>query len=956
MLSFLSASVHCADNLPIKTWQSTIDTLEEQLLLIDQLLPQPKVLNDCSFRSDVLFSQQEFNDTCRLLKKMNIDGVQLKKAIKNIFKKNKFESIELKLQEIDNESISINVAVQAYWTFERLKIKGLWTGKEQFWKLYLLEPGDKFDDKKHVHSVEKIESYLRQQGYFNAKIDSQLIKNEQTKTVQVELSIVHNDLFMIRNISIDIIKLDDSNNSIEYEELRSQANYFLSKKLNKKIYNKQVINTQAREFKTYLISQGYLAPEIKLSEAIVNANNCVDLHFTIGIHNKRKFVFFGNRFFSSEKLLEHIIAYGRSAGLVPAEILADEIKSAYKNNGFWNVEVQVKEEDDRSFFIINEGTRAIIKNVVFIGDMVLHSDELQSVFTDVLEPLFYESHEFKKALSGVTSMFLKEGFLDMRVIKTGFEELEPGFYHSVITIDQGERSYITEIQIPNEPELCNNPELRIISEELIPATVSHIAKQRDFLTQYYTQQGYENSTVVPCVKKNGTQVSIKWDIQHTQKPTRFGTTIIEGSLSFPQEYILRELLYIKGDLWDASKLSRSLLQLKKLEIFEHISLFPDQETLDNEKNIILKLYLDEPYEVRLRGGLAIQQVGKQYSFNGVTYKAGGTFLYKNPTNHADLFWVDADYTRLYHSVVFKHRLPWIFNMPIKTVFQGYIVKAKYPGIVKGLDNLYQVTQEGFLVATTRKWNHVEWSCNVGAELMETTASSESFVSPEQIAQAIGFTPLLLDQKIPFFLFEPNFFLDYLDKPLDPQYGSLTVASIKCMLPLKRISQDSSFVKCMFEQSFFMPIKKAVLAFRFRGGHIFYQQFSSIMPSERFYLGGANSIRSYQPDLCPPLGAITNENGEVQFVPQGSRTMLNINAEVRFGLWNKISGVLFQDLGALSNNWFADLTPQNVLLGTGFGIRYNTPVGPVRFDFGYKWRSPDQSIASYAWFITVGQAF
>jgi outer membrane translocation and assembly module TamA len=177
-----------------------------------------------------------------------------------------------------------------------------------------------------------------------------------------------------------------------------------------------------------------------------------------------------------------------------------------------------------------------------------------------------------------------------------------------------------------------------------------------------------------------------------------------------------------------------------------------------------------------------------------------------------------------------------------------------------------------------------------------------------------------------------------------------------MIPLIAKDKDSIFFKALLEQSLFIPIRSVVIALRFRCGHIFYKEFSGIMPSERFYLGGSHSLRGYEADLAPPLGIFTDDDGKRHVVPRGGKTMMNTNLELRFALYKKIGAVIFQDLGALSGTMFADFKQEDILAATGFGVRIFTPLGPLRFDIGWKWRKQEQIERSFAWFLTFGQAF
>jgi outer membrane protein assembly factor BamA len=224
------------------------------------------------------------------------------------------------------------------------------------------------------------------------------------------------------------------------------------------------------------------------------------------------------------------------------------------------------------------------------------------------------------------------------------------------------------------------------------------------------------------------------------------------------------------------------------------------------------------------------------------------------------------------------------------------------------------------------------------------------------AQAIEFKPQLIDKMVPFFFTEPTILYAVLDDPLYPTRGGASLFSLKGMIPLLRKYKDSFFFKVLFEQSLFVPIKSVVIALRFRCGHIFYREFSAIMPSERFYLGGSHSLRGYEADLAPPLGIFIDDEGEQHLVPRGGRTMVNVNGELRFPIYKKVGGVIFQDVGALSGTMFADFKTQDILAATGFGIRFFTPIGPLRFDIGWRWRKQIPIERSFAWFLTFGQAF
>ncbi len=123
-------------------------------------------------------------------------------------------------------------------------------------------------------------------------------------------------------------------------------------------------------------------------------------------------------------------------------------------------------------------------------------------------------------------------------------------------------------------------------------------------------------------------------------------------------------------------------------------------------------------------------------------------------------------------------------------------------------------------------------------------------------------------------------------------------------------------------------------------------------SERFFAGGDTTIRGYATDSVGAPNTITPRG-----FPTGGNAVLLLNGELRIPVWRDIGAVLFVDGG----NVFRRVTEFDIgeLEGSvGFGVRYRSPIGPIRFDAGFKLdRSglgPD--VKPYALHFSLGQAF
>jgi outer membrane protein assembly factor BamA len=132
---------------------------------------------------------------------------------------------------------------------------------------------------------------------------------------------------------------------------------------------------------------------------------------------------------------------------------------------------------------------------------------------------------------------------------------------------------------------------------------------------------------------------------------------------------------------------------------------------------------------------------------------------------------------------------------------------------------------------------------------------------------------------------------------------------------------------------------------------------------RYFLGGANSVRGYEES---GLGPHDGEN------PTGGEFLLLANVEIRYPLpffarWNFSgsffldSGNVWEDASDVSSDDFNltsgiyETTEDDYRYGVGFGIRYNTPIGPIRLDWGFPLK-PDRINEKGMVYLSLGQIF
>jgi len=116
--------------------------------------------------------------------------------------------------------------------------------------------------------------------------------------------------------------------------------------------------------------------------------------------------------------------------------------------------------------------------------------------------------------------------------------------------------------------------------------------------------------------------------------------------------------------------------------------------------------------------------------------------------------------------------------------------------------------------------------------------------------------------------------------------------------------------------------------------------------ERFYAGGMNSVRGYGRRRLGPLSR-TND-------PLGGRSLFEGSIEARRPIWGPLGGALFLDFGQVSVEAF-DLPVDDLQFAPGFGVTYDTPIGPLRVDIGFP-IEPPRSDAAWQLHFSIGQFF
>jgi translocation and assembly module TamA len=142
-------------------------------------------------------------------------------------------------------------------------------------------------------------------------------------------------------------------------------------------------------------------------------------------------------------------------------------------------------------------------------------------------------------------------------------------------------------------------------------------------------------------------------------------------------------------------------------------------------------------------------------------------------------------------------------------------------------------------------------------------------------------------------------------------------------------------------------ENVVLAGRVRVGTVAGELTNNLPASKRLYAGGGGSVRGYKHRMVGPI----SDTG----APSGGRSVAELGLESRFKVTETVGVVPFIEGGGVYDG-VTPLFPNNVLWAGGLGLRYYTPVGPVRADLAFPLNGRPGIDSAFEFYVSIGQAF
>jgi outer membrane protein insertion porin family len=700
-----------------------------------------------------------------------------------------------------------------------------------------------------------------------------------------------------------------------------------------KPFSRDLVEQDVRQ----LIGTGYFADVRVLQEPVTDGVKVI--YLVQGKATLKEVSFRGFKQFKEDRLKRDLTL--KVGDILDEQKVHQDVRKMvelYEKTGYPDIKVdpQINVDPDTGKAVlryeITEGSRVFIQRIEIAGNRMFPSSTGMLWWHEGLLKKLKTKHrwwgswlsdggvlreeQFKEDLELIRDFYRSEGYLDMEIRGTRTERVAPQWMVLHIEVFEGQQYKVGEVRLEgNQLFPTGELELRLKMTTGKTFTPDGLTKDIKAVEDYYGTRGYIETGVrsarVPNVQTG--RIDIGYTIREGEL-TYIERIDIRGNAKTKDKVIRRELAVAPGEIYDTVRVERSVDRLKNLGYFSKVDSLPEPTTVPGRKN--LALTLAEQRTGNLSFGAGFSSIDNFIGYVEMTQGNFDLFNFPTFTGAGQKLRAKLTLGLERQDYVLSFVEPWFLDQKLSLGVDLFHTEASY------LSSYFSESRTGGNLRLEKALNEflrtqIQYSIQEIDDEIEATASPELLSQNGASLRSAVTLSLIRDSR-------DNVFLT--------TRGSRTEVSAEVAggpfggdVTVYKLNARSTVYFPLFNKHVFQLQGAAGVVDAFGSSRGSNAPWNDVPIFDRYFLGGANSLRGFQYRAVSPRDI----NGE----PVGGNTFTSATAEYTFPIVDRVRGAVFGDVGGVWAEAYR-FSLGDLRADVGLGVRLNLPIGQLRLDYGY----------------------
>ena len=651
----------------------------------------------------------------------------------------------------------------------------------------------------------------------------------------------------------------------------------------------------------------------------------------------------------SKKDVEETVSLKAGQLVDPAAVQKDvkKLQEKYVEKGYFLAEVtsRIDEKPDSQVdvvFLVNEHAKVQVKEIRFIGNAHLPDDQIHAVMQTregsllslITDAGTYRDEALQRDLQAIQALYLDHGYVTVKV-GTPSVSLSPDrrYIYVTIPVEEGEQYTVGKISFSGQL-LDQEPRLRAIlrTRSGVIFARSDVAADLFAVTDVYKDLGHAYANVSPLTATDAEKriVDITFDVQ-PGKVVSFERIEVTGNDKTRDKVIRRELRIYEGVRFSGTGVKVSKQRVTALGFFETVEISTKPGSTDDKIVAVVEV------KEKATGTF---QIGAGFS-SYENFILTGQISQQNFFGWGQTLSLQLQWSRIRQLGQIQFVEPYFLDTRWTFAFDLYLTEGIYTTFTRRAVG-GSLTWGYELVGLAPWWSFAQHLEDM--RLFATYTNEHIDVTSSQLvttaqAQFKSGTTSSVRLSLQWDKRDNRLF------PTNGYYLSISGEFAPPFLAPEALfgTAVNLFTRYAFDARYYRPLWKGIVGrIKLNLGFIREWDAAHQVPiSELYYIGGINSVRGYRYlSISPtvPVAANLTADTPTKFLAVGGDKQIVANFELEFPLVNEagIRGVVFYDVGnAFARGRYSDGTVfLSVYKSAGFGLRWFSPIGPLRFEWGF----------------------